>query len=295
MIPTKKLISITAAVMLCAGLASCGGSSDESSSSSLKSLEDTAKTAVTIDSEEASQAEESDSSDSVESDTDSTDSSSADVSQSSSSGTIQISADWTDLEFVFDNQKIAINESTLGDLLEGDWKADANSEWLADSLDEQIRGTSFSDFTVCKEDYPEYSDDGMYTSYTSVSVDIATFGYTELTLRETYIIGFKADIGGAVNNSAAYPNIALQGNISFGSSRDDIIAAFGEPLSEEDAEVEAQLWVEGSDNTVYDSKVMKYENGTKFMELTVDDKRGLTAVYIYDTSYQTDSTDTAVE
>ncbi len=290
MIPTKKLISITAAVMLCAGLSSCGGSSDDSSS--FKSLDDIATAAATVDSEDVSQAEESNSTDSVESNADS---SSADVSQLSSSGTIQISADWTDLEFVFDNQKIAINKSTLGDLLGGGWETDTETEWLADVLDEQMRGDSYTDFTVCKEDYPEHSDDGMYTSYTSVSVDVATFGDTELTFRETYITGFKADIGGALNNSAAYPNIALQGNISFGSSRDDITAAFGEPMSEEDAEVEAQLWVEDGDNTVYDSKVMKYENGTKFMELTVDDKRGLTAVYIYDTSYQTDSTDTAVE
>jgi hypothetical protein len=192
MIHTKKLNAVIAALTICAGLVSCGGNSDNDSSQ-LKSIE-TSKTTdtaadITVDSEETPQAETSENDDSSYSDSSST--ADSDVPQSSLE-TIQISADWTDLEFVFDNRKIVLNETTLADLFDNGWTTDTNTEWLADVLNEQMRGSTYPGFTVRKGDYPEYSDDGTYRTLTGVSVDVGTLGNSELTFLETYITGFKA-------------------------------------------------------------------------------------------------------
>lgn len=199
----------------------------------------------------------------------------------SRSDTIQISADWTDLEFVFDNSKITLNATTLSDLLNIGWSTDMSTAWLKNSLDEPMRGTIFENFTLCKEAYPNISDN--YEVLLSVSVDLNTLGES-LSMKDTYIIGFSADVGNAIDNSSAYPNIMLQGNITFGSKKEEILAAFAATNYISETTDSYASIPYGSKSKVYETEIIRYTNGEKGMDLTVDDERGLTAIHIYDNS-----------
>lgn len=251
-------------------LSSCGESKSNSSSTSPSTTPQTetlfADTSLTVES----------TADSI------TDTSGGDLNEiripdTSSVNNVQISTDWSDCEFVFDGIKIKFGETKLKDLLNADWKLDADSLWLQDSLDEILYGGEYENLSLCKDAFPQFSES--YETEIYLTVDINNYGDNSLSLNESYISGFSVNVYNAVRHEKPVPTLILQSNVGFGSKIGEIKNIFGSDLFEES---DTNAYAPSTSNSDENEKIteLTFAKNEVRMELSVSSTYGLSAATI---------------
>ncbi len=199
------------------------------------------------------------------------------ISDASSVNNVQISTDWSDCEFVFDGIKIKFGETKLKDLLDFDWKLDADSQWLQDSLNEILYGGEYENLSLCKDTFPQFSESYDIEMY--LTVDINNYGDNSLSLKDSYISGFSVNVYNAVKHGKPVPTLILQSNVGFGSKMGEIKNVFGFDLSEESNDNGYATSMSNIDENEKTTTLIFTKNEVR-MELSVSSTYGLTAATI---------------
>ena len=199
------------------------------------------------------------------------------ISDASSVNNVQINTDWSDCEFVFDGIKIKFGETKLKDLLDFDWKLDADSQWLQDSLNEILYGGEYENLSLCKDTFPQFSESYDIEMY--LTVDINNYGDNSLSLKDSYISGFSVNVYNAVKHGKPVPTLILQSNVGFGSKMGEIKNVFGFDLSEESNDNGYATSMSNIDENEKTTTLIFTKNEVR-MELSVSSTYGLTAATI---------------
>ncbi len=243
-----KLIIAAAIISAALTVTACGNSSDDNSKSSTKA-ETKATAAESVESAEESKTEslaESVTDTSTVPDTDMTPDSSVAESETTYSeydsitpepSTVKISSDWTDLEFVVDGTVFKLGVSAFGDLWNAHFIDQMNT--YEDAMRKQ------SDYIPLNQELPHWqffkSDEYGYLS------DFDTYAYFSLMpvndgeIQNNVITAFEVDNTSKLYNKFKGNEInmitaTVSGKITFGSTADDIITAYGEPDVREDVD-----------------------------------------------------------
>lgn len=244
-----KLIIAASIISAALTVTACGNSSDDNSKSSTKA-ETKATAAGSVESAEESKTEslaESVTDTSTVPDTDTTpDSSSAESEPTYSEydsitpepSTVKISSDWTDLEFVLDDTVLKLGVSSLGDLWEAHFIDEMNI------YENAMRDQGYSSVNQELPHWQFFKSD----NYGAI-INLDTFAYFNLMpandgenlIQNNVITAFEVD-----NTSKMYKkfggdevnmiNATVSGKITFGSTTNDIISAYGEPAVREDVD-----------------------------------------------------------
>lgn len=244
-----KLIIAAAIISAALTVTACGNSSDDDNSKSSTMAETKATAAESVESAEESKTEslaESVTDTSTVPDTDTTPDSSIAESEPTYSeydsitpepSTVKISSDWTDLEFVVDGTVFKLGVSAFGDLWNAHFIDQMNT--YEDAMRKQ------SDYIPLNQELPHWqffkSDEYGYLS------DFDTYAYFSLMpvndgeIQNNVITAFEVDNTSKLYNKFKGNEInmitaTVSGKITFGSTADDIITAYGEPDVREDVD-----------------------------------------------------------
>ena len=194
----------------------------------------------------------------------------------------------TEEETTEDTQEETTEASTTAPVDTGDLSTDLASKQI--SIDGTIYTLPFdyalisNDYTFDLADYGKedgyvlnpgdkvlctvYLENSNFDSSFDFSVGFKNYGSDVKDIKETSIWALDTDIRWC--DSTNYPSIILPGGITWGSTVDDVKAAYGEPTSDPYRAEELAYWE-------YSYEIDDYE-----VRLTIYDEYGLTGIYITD-------------
>ncbi|SDA31084.1 hypothetical protein SAMN02910447_03331 [Ruminococcus sp. YE71] len=267
---SKKLL--TAALIISALTATaCGNSADDSEATSSKE-ETKATTAESVQSADVSSISISESvadETSTVPDTDTSTDESSDASEPTYSefdsispepSTVKISSDWTDLEFVLNNEVYTLGETTLKDLYDRGW-SDCLGWGYDDLVESYGTAQSLEYFEFIREEgsiHINIQPKDNKSVLTALELDNTRFLYKKMLSTNdeygtVYIIG-----------------LTTPGKITFGSSKEEVIDVFGQPDELEEVITDsAEKWLNDFNSRPATSSIY-YENKSKTEEPSVD-------------------------
>lgn len=275
MFKRKKTAALIAAISVCLTLlASCGSNGDSGSD---------AKSKVTVSASEqtttAESIEDEGSSVTTTASAGTITTAAESVTESKSDESVhQISADWTDLNFVFDDMDIIIGTTTIGDMYNSGWRFDDMVCLMFIDETYSTESLAFKEAYFAKDNYMGYntSDDSLSGPqwFNIIRADFPEGKSGEsVVLSDAVFNSFACDIYYALTYGAAYPAVAFQENITWGSTKEEITAVFSDDFTD------------GNDSALsYPTEsyeMLCYRSDNKCISFTVSDAYGLVGFHVY--------------
>jgi hypothetical protein len=242
----KRQAAMIAAVTVVLSLSACGGSSSDSDSGKTAATKKSAESAVTTQSADSAESDETSVTDESYDDTSSQDSQSDESSsESDSEDTSDVSSQTQsaaevagtaiadnggviDFDFTtisIDGVDYTIGETTLQQIFDAGNLLTGDSDWI-DWYRDVILTDEYAGVTLTNSNY----------SYGN-SLTISIVPTSEDTLYIDSVLGnISLDVSQAMPNNVDYPKVQLPNGITFGSTKGEILQAYGTPLSGESAE-----------------------------------------------------------
>jgi hypothetical protein len=284
----KRQAAMIAAAVVVLSLSACGGSSSDSDSGKTAATKKSAESAVTTqsaDSEESGETSVTDesyddtSSQDLQSEESSSESESEDTSdissqtQSTAEAAITDNGGVIDVDFTtisIDSVDYTIGETTLQQIFDAGNLLTGDSDWI-DWYRDVILTEEYEGVTLTNGNY----------SYGN-SLTLSIVPTSDDTLYIDSVLGnISLDVSQAMPNKVDYPKVQLPNGITFGSTKSDILQAYGTPLSGESAE-QAEEAFESSENAAVSGESMSLE---EYEELYGDRADSIDGNYVY---YKTD-------
>lgn len=186
------------------------------------------------------------------------------ASSSSVADTLKISADWTSGEIMLDGMVIKDRETPLSQFLDEGWVFSEFSEVMGNYLDMPFAS---SDGKTNVEMYKLINDND-YNRF-NVKLYLTNNGDDNMTLKDMRISGITIDPASYVIGKQKLLSFSFAG-VGFGAKKDDVFAAFGEPI--ESKKVDFKQYA------TYNTYNYTFKSGESTLEVAVDDDHGMLAV-----------------
>lgn len=125
-----------------------------------------------------------------------------------------VSEDLSDLEFMFDGMNYSCCYTPMDAVLTDGWKFNDSD------MKEKLEASDIGFFSGEK---PEY---GEYTNYYFKPINL---GESDCSVADAMVYGVSVDVSNAMEQGEPYPELVAPKGITFGSSEQDVLDAYGNP------------------------------------------------------------------